>query len=135
MVTSYGSTFISTGLTKLLQNENPPNVTLAKAAELSPIFLKNCNHIVDKICEHIEENFPANVGKIKNFIQVSLKLTTGAKKNDSINVVHSLLQGFFKTLLQCCAMEVVLHCGKRFSRLIQKYTKFANFAGLFLGFT
>ncbi|XP_028404312.1 2'-5'-oligoadenylate synthase 3-like [Dendronephthya gigantea] len=56
-------------LTKLLQNEDPPNVTLAKAAELSPIFLKNCNHVIDQICEHIEENFPASVGKIKNFIQ------------------------------------------------------------------
>ncbi|CAB4041232.1 Hypothetical predicted protein, partial [Paramuricea clavata] len=56
-------------LTKILQNENPPNVTLAKAAELSPIFLKNCNTVVGKICEHIEDNFPSRVGTIKNIIQ------------------------------------------------------------------
>jgi hypothetical protein len=59
-------------LTKILQNENPPNVTLAKAAELSPIFLKNCNTVVGKICENIEDNFPSRVGTIKNIIQVRI---------------------------------------------------------------
>lgn len=56
-------------LTKLLKQENPPNVTLAKAAELSHVFLKSCNNVVDTICDHIADKFPESVGKIKNFIK------------------------------------------------------------------
>lgn len=99
----------SIGLTKLLQNENPPNVTLAKAAELSTIYLKSCNNVVDKICEHIEENFPSNVGKIKNFIQVFFFIVSRQSfvhADVEITRVLQYLQDSIESLIKLRSVEI-----------------------------